>query len=133
MTVPRVVVDASAYIELLGSPEPALRHRLHTSSLVAPERIDLEIVHFLRKTTRLAPNTAEQATHIVRSLPQAPITRVPHRSLVDRIWTLRHAVTAYDAAYVALAERLDAPLVTTDAKLAHSNGHHAKIELFAAS
>ncbi len=52
--------------------------------------------------------------------------------MAARAWQLRHAITAYDALYVALDERLDIPLVTCDAKLARSNGHTAKIELYPA-
>ena len=66
-------------------------------------------------------------------LPDAPIVRVPHRPLIERIWELRHTITAYDASYVALAELLDVPLVTCDAKLATSNGHKAEIELYESS
>jgi len=53
--------------------------------------------------------------------------------LIERIWELRHTITAYDASYVALAELLDVPLVTCDAKLATSNGHKAEIELYESS
>jgi len=57
-----------------------------------------------------------------------PIARYPHTSFLSRIWELRHNVTAYDAAYLALAEALAAPLVTRDAKLASVSGHQAQIE-----
>ena len=50
--------------------------------------------------------------------------------MIQRIWELRHSITPYDAAYVALAERLRVPPVTCDAKLAGSNGHNARIELY---
>ena len=58
-----------------------------------------------------------------------PVHRHPHDILLPRIWELRRSVTAYDAAYVALAEALDAPLLTRDGKLARSHGHRARIEL----
>ncbi|MCP2238704.1 type II toxin-antitoxin system VapC family toxin [Prauserella halophila] len=59
--------------------------------------------------------------------------RSPHRGLIPRVWELRHSITPYDAAYVALAEQLDIPLLTTDARLAGSNGHSAEIELYPVS
>jgi predicted nucleic acid-binding protein len=59
-----------------------------------------------------------------------PIRRYPHTALLDRIWALRHNLTAYDAAYVALAEALGAPLLTCDARLAAAPGHTARIECF---
>lgn len=56
-------------------------------------------------------------------------TRYGHQPLRRRVWALRKNLTAYDAAYVALAEFLDAPLLTSDARLARSAGHRARIEL----
>lgn len=58
-----------------------------------------------------------------------PIQRYPHIEVLERIWALRHNISAYDAAYVALAEALDAPLLTCDARLAAAPGHTARIEL----
>ncbi len=58
-----------------------------------------------------------------------PLIRYPHDLLLPRIWELRHNLTAYDAVYVALAEALDAPLVTRDAALAAAHVHTATIEL----
>jgi predicted nucleic acid-binding protein len=58
-----------------------------------------------------------------------PLERHPHWPFLDRIWELRHNVTAYDAAYIALAEALDAPLLTHDAALASAPGHRAIVEL----
>jgi len=70
---------------------------------------------------------------MVSDLQEFPIARSPHRPLVDRAWALQHSITPYDAAYVALAEKLGVPLVTTDAKLSRSNGHKAEIEVYPAS
>jgi predicted nucleic acid-binding protein len=58
-----------------------------------------------------------------------PTTRYPHDPLLDRIWSLRHNLTAYDASYVALAEALDVPLVTADERLAAAPGNRAKIDV----
>jgi predicted nucleic acid-binding protein len=72
----------------------------------------------------------ETANGAVIDLQQYPLARSPCRLLVPRIWELRGSITPYDAAYVALAERLGVPLATTDAKLGGSNGHDAEIEVY---
>jgi len=129
-----IVVDASALLEMLGpNPDPLLFQRLQTSTSTAPEIIDLEVLHVLRRQDRLDPSAGADTDEQARLLPNAPVARVPHRSLIGRIWELRHSVTAYDAAYVALAEQLDIPLVTCDAKLAGSHGHKVQIELYPGS
>jgi predicted nucleic acid-binding protein len=58
------------------------------------------------------------------------VTRYPVAALLTRIWRLRDNLTAFDAAYIALAEALDAPVLTTDAALARSSGHRARVELY---
>lgn len=66
-------------------------------------------------------------------IPLRDRARPAHQPLNDRVWELRHNVTAYDATFIALSEALDAPLITCDARLASAPGHRAKIELFGAS
>lgn len=70
------------------------------------------------------------ASKTLGTIMRTPIARSSHRPLTARAWQLRHAISAYDALYVALAETLGVPLVTCDAKLAGSNGHRAEIELY---
>lgn len=130
-----VVVDNSALIEMVaGHPQDrSLLRRLATSSGRAPEIIDAEAVSTLRKMMLRGRPTDEQATAALNLAVEAPIRRISHRPLVAAAWRLRHAVSAFDALYLALAQRLDAPLITCDARLAGSNGHGAKVELYSAS
>jgi predicted nucleic acid-binding protein len=77
--------------------------------------------------------TAPRAAAAVSDLGDLPLQRSPHRPLLQRIWQLRRAVTAYDAAYVALAEALDVSLVTADARLARASGVRCGIEVITAA
>lgn len=130
-----IVVDASAVLEFFtgAAPDEKLRRRILTTRAAAPELLDVEVAHVLRRMAARGDIPDADAEEALRDITEAPIARTPHRPLVPRIWELRHAVTAYDAAYVALAEALNVPLVTSDAKLAGSNGHNAVIELFPTS
>jgi predicted nucleic acid-binding protein len=128
-----IVIDASATLELLlRTPAGDLveqRIFSHGETLHAPHLIDLEIAQVLRRYAvagDLAPLRGQQA---LEDLADLPLTRYPHRLFLPRIWTLRDNVTAYDAAYIALAESLPAPLLTRDRRLANAPGHSADIEL----
>jgi predicted nucleic acid-binding protein len=70
-----------------------------------------------------------QDTHCSRLLPDFPTRRMPIAPLLDRMWQLRNNITPYDGAYVALAERLDATLLTCDAKLAAASGAKCEFDL----
>ena len=128
-----IVVDASALIEvLLGtSAASCLAERFFAEgeTLHAPHLIDLEVTQVLRRYALAGTFSAERGTEALEDLSGFPIVRYPHQPFLSRIWNLRHNVTAYDAAYLALAEAIDAPLVTRDAKLASAAGHQARIEL----
>ena len=94
----------------------------------APHLIDLEIAHVLRKLVLRREISVERGAVALQDFAKIPIFKWPHCPLLSRIWELRDNVSAYDAAYVSLAELLEAPLLTCDRRLAASSGHGAKIE-----
>ena len=129
-----LLVDSSAVLAALVASEPpaGLLERLaDDGDLHAPHLIDTEILHALHRMTISGRLSEERAADARTDFAELALTRYPHRPLSDRIWELRHNVTAYDASFVALAETLDAPLVTCDARLAAAPAHHAQVELFA--
>ena len=129
-----IVVDASAILEvLLNTPAGArVSERLFIpgETLHAPHLLDLEVAQVLRRYARARELDSGRGLEALEDLADLPLTRYPHGLLLPRIWELRANVTAYDAAYVALAEALAAPLVTRDAALASVRAHRARIELF---
>jgi predicted nucleic acid-binding protein len=128
-----IVVDASAVIEVLLNTPAGVRvaDRLLADgeTLHAPHLLDPEVAQVLRRYALSVELDAARGAQALEDLAALPLSRYPHDVLLPRIWELRHTVTAYDAAYVALAEALAAPLVTRDAALAASRGHAARIDL----
>ena len=128
-----IVVDASALVELLLDTDEAgaVAARLFDSgdSLAAPHLIDVEAAQVLRRYAQAGEIDDRRGREAMADLADMPIRRYPHDVLLPRVWDLRHNLTAYDATYVALAEALDAPLVTRDRRLAGAAGHGAEIEL----
>jgi predicted nucleic acid-binding protein len=128
-----IVIDASAVLEVLLNTSAAgkVAERLFAGNdtLHAPHVLDLEIAQVLRRYTLSAAMDAERCEQALEDLADLPLNRYPHDVFLLRIWALRRNLTAYDAAYVALAEALDAPLVTRDGALARASGHRARIEL----
>lgn len=127
-----IVVDNSAVIEWLTGSGPAARAveaRLSGRRLLAPEVVDLEAACALRRFVRNGVLGAAGAERLLRDLQDLTIERFPHAPLLPRIWELRDNLTAYDAAYVALAEALEAPLLTLDARLANAPGLRCAVEL----
>jgi predicted nucleic acid-binding protein len=128
-----IVVDASALIEtLLQTPAArAVEDRLFASrqTLHAPHLLDVEVAQVIRRYAAAGEIEGERGRVALADLADFPALRYPHDFLLPRIWELRNNLTAYDAAYVALSEALEAPLVTRDRRLASSTGHRARIEL----
>jgi predicted nucleic acid-binding protein len=126
------VIDAWALVELATArtPDPGLHRRVRTSSGAAPELIDVEALHVVRAQRRRGRLDDSQAQQAAERLISAPLARMTHRPLLTRIWQLRDVLTAYDAAYVALAETLDVPLLTCDARLGRAHGHDAEVLVY---
>ena len=128
-----IVADASAILELLlRTPAgAAVEARLFRpdETIHAPGLIDLEVAQVLRRYVARGDMPEPRARTSLDLLVAFPMERYSHEPLVRRIWALRENMTAYDAAYVALAEGLRAPLLTCDAKLAAAPGIRATVEL----
>ena len=97
-------------------------------TLHAPHLVDLEVTQALRRYVRTGIILADRGAEALADLSDLPLTRYPHQVLLPRIWELRHGLTAYDAAYLALAEVLGAPLITRDRALANASSH-VRVEL----
>ncbi len=126
-----IVLDASAALDLLlGSGRAEhVRARVTGETIHAPHLIDVEIAHVLRRHTQAGAVDHTRAEAALSVWQQIQLDRHAHEPLLDRIWALRQTMTAYEAAYVALAEAIACPLLTCDAKLARSHGHSARIEI----
>ena len=128
-----VVVDASTVVALLVESSPApIRQRLEAQPLSAPHVVDLEVLSALRRGIHQGVLSRQDAELRVVALQALPIDRHAHSALMPRIWALRENVTAYDAAYVALAEFLGVPLLTMDGRLARAPGIACEVELLSA-
>jgi predicted nucleic acid-binding protein len=128
-----IVLDASAAVELLLGTEMgrsiAARIADPALGLHAPHIVDVEVAQALRRYVHdgeVDPGAARAALEDLRSLD---LERHSHEPLIDRVWALRKNLTAYDAAYIALAEALDAVLLTCDGKLVRAPGTRVRIEL----
>ena len=129
-----IVLDASAAVDwFLQTPAGRkIEERLYSrnESLHAPHLIDLEVAQVLRRLVREGIVSARRGDEVMQDLGDSRISRYPHILLLARIWQLRDNLTAYDAAYVVLAEKLGATLITRDSRLAAASSHTAKIQLF---
>ncbi|WP_198671768.1 type II toxin-antitoxin system VapC family toxin [Desertihabitans aurantiacus] len=127
------VLDASVLVVFYAAEDP--RHggvveRLERGDvLFAPAHLDLEVTSALRGLARNNPALDTLVPAALAHLVDFPLRRMPLPPLLERIWELRHNITAYDAAYVALAERLDAVLITCDGRLASASGSRCAFDL----
>jgi predicted nucleic acid-binding protein len=129
-----IVIDSSAAVDLVAGFEPRatwIASRVAADpDLHAPHLLDLEVANALRRFVRLGELVSTKAEAALAELKVLDITRYPHAPLLDRVWELRDNLTAYDAVFVALAEILDATLVTTDDGPAAAPGTFARIDAF---
>lgn len=127
-----IVVDASAALELVLNRSLAgwVADRVFSPAarLHAPELIDLEVAHVLRRYEQRDEASAARVEQAMDAFTAMAIERHAHLALLPRVWSMRHNVTAYDASYVALAESLGAVLVTCDRRLGAIAGRHARVE-----
>ena len=119
---------------VLGTRRGAgIMHRVSdpVTSLHSPELLDLEVLHVLRRYERTGAVSSTRTDEAYRNLLDLDVRRHGHEPLLSRIWSRRHNLTAYDAAYLTLAETLDAPLLTTDRRLAGVPDLPVSVEVFA--
>lgn len=128
-----IVVDASAVLEaiLCTAAGKAVEARLFEprETLHAPHLLDVEVAQVVRRYAVNGEIDAERGRVALADLADLPVRRYPHDFLLPRVWELRNNLTAYDAVYVALAEALDAPLLTRDKRLVAAAGHRARVEI----
>jgi predicted nucleic acid-binding protein len=128
-----IVLDASVIVELLtnGASADSIRNELagRSDSLIAPHLLDVEVLSALRRLVTGRRIDTHRSEQMLSALAALPVERCAHIPLLGRIWELRHNFTAYDAAYIALAEATNAVLYTGDEKLC--KGHGARVVVFA--
>ena len=129
-----IVLDASAAIDWLLQTVAGQRIKTRiyarAESLHAPHLLDLEVAQVLRRLVRQKVVSASRADEAIEDLLDLRLSRYPHFLLLPRIWHYRHVLSAYDAAYVTLAEEIGATLITRDRRLASASGLGARVEVF---
>ena len=127
-----IVADASVLAVALADDGPdgdQARARLRGERVILPELADLEVTSVLRRQLAAGALDARRAGLALDDLAALPARRAPHRPLLARYWELRDNLTIYDAAYVALAEAMQATLLTADRRLARAPGPRCPIEI----
>jgi predicted nucleic acid-binding protein len=127
-----IVIDASALLEFLLQTPLGVRVEARLfqddQEFHAPHLVDVELTQGLRRLVRLGEITAARAAEAIADLIDLDLHRHAHVDLLTRAWHVRENITAYDAMYVALAEALDATVITCDVALAKAPGHRTRIE-----
>jgi predicted nucleic acid-binding protein len=128
-----IVVDASALLEFLLQTSIGVRVEARifrdADELHAPHLVDVEVVQGLRRLVRMGEVSSGRADEAIVDLADLDLHRHPHVDLLARAWKLRDNVSAYDAMYVALAEAIEATIVTCDRPLAKAPGRRAQVEV----
>lgn len=135
-----IVLDASAAVDVLLNFQPnamRVRERIKQEdsedpreNLHVPHLFGVEVLHALRRLTLAGYVSGARGNRAVNAMLNMRLTRYPHEPFLKRIWELKQNISAYDAAYIALAETIEAPLITTDRRLAQAPTHRAKVELY---
>ncbi|HYY75109.1 MAG TPA: type II toxin-antitoxin system VapC family toxin [Gaiellaceae bacterium] len=131
-----IVLDASAGVDFLlrrgprGDWAAAWIRRMEV--VHAPHLVDLELISVVRKLVLVGEVSARRAREALDDFAELMIVRYAAAPFITRVWELRHVMTPYDATYVALAEALGIPLLTTDERLARASGHRAEIVAYGA-
>ena len=127
-----IVIDASALLEFLLQTRLGTRAEARLfrdgDEFHSPHLVDVEVTQALRRLVRSSEVSPERAAEAIADLTDLDLHRHGHLDLLTRAWKLRENVTSYDAMYIALAEALDATVVTCDTPLANAPGHRARIE-----
>jgi len=127
-----IVLDASVVVELVtnGTLASSIIHEManRDDSFIAPHLLDIEVLSAIRELVTGRRVDVHRIDQFLSELERLPVERYPHTPLLDRIWELRHNFTAYDAAYIALAEATNSVLYTCDSKL--SRRHRAQVFVF---
>jgi predicted nucleic acid-binding protein len=121
-----IVVDVSAAVSGLLNDGDA-RRLLADESIAVPHLADSEIAHAVRAHALRRAISDRDGERALRQWARLSVRRFPAVGQLDRIWSLRHNLSAYDATYVALAEGLDCALLTTDARLGRARGPQCPI------
>jgi predicted nucleic acid-binding protein len=123
------VIDASAALEIALARPAGLALLDRDREWHAPHLIDIEVLHALRRWTLRGDLSDTRCKIALDDYERIGIIRYPHEPLLDRIWQLKDNVSAFDAAYIALAERLGGALVTMDKRLEKAFLTHGRARL----
>ncbi len=127
-----VVVDASAVAAALvddGNDGTWAEAELIRDDLAAPHLMPVEVANILRRAVLARHLSLDSATLAHRDLLRLPVQLFPYEPSAERVWQLRNNLSAYDAWYVAVAEALDAPLVTLDRRMSRARGPRCPFRL----